>query len=1077
MNNTEVTDLDKYQFRPKAMAMGSLMGSVFQQVSFGYRRDGFKSTRGESYIAFDFKREHIAIRAKFKADESQLPPALRPLDAELAFDDIASEGIHIRDVPVWGQVKHEVTVTITCRRPPKFFAPFEVNQEDLVKMSEQERRRLPRRRRATALDFAIAGVSERNAGPLSTIPEGPCAYPTFWNSYRWIFSLPPEQLAKLKGCTQKFERLAEIDPDMHLMSPQKRSHERTDRLDPTTFNQSYHCPDMSNIRFSTRCLIEGLIAHGILKPGDVPSLRAALKTHATVPAFQDRLLECLYNFERIKNVGFIVQRRAQFLRRTNLTVLSHLVMIRTVLVTPTSVLVGAPQQEPSNSVTRRYADRLDGIIRVQFADEEDKLQIQDFTKQCDQLRPDIGIMARVRRALQHGLIVGGKRFLPVASSASQQKDHSLWFIDPTVIDGSELRTWMGSVDETIVAKHAARMGLPFSTSRIVDLKITIGRNLADVERGKYCFTDGVGVAGRALMKEAAKALGTKTGINAQPSAIQVRLGGAKGVLGCWPNLAGDHEVRLRPSMIKFQSILKDLNVVRLAKYQVAFLNRQFILIMCANGVPHQVIRQIFEDAVSSIRGMRRRVEQGRHTREDLKLMSVCSEFPLTALVKAGFNQDPLILDIISIIECRTLQDLKWRARVRLDGGVYLIGIADESGMLKEGEVFCQYQDEGQAKPVIVQSEVLVCRAPACEFQDSVSMKLIRSVHPGDIRRAMAVDCPALRHLKNVIVFSIHGDRDLPNQLGGGDLDGDDFTLIWDQRFVQPLRVHQPMDYTAPEPIRVDRVSQEHLNENFVQYIMNDVLGQVDNNHLALSDLYDPFHPDCLHLSEVHSVTGVAAVLDPSLRPKSWPDFMDKDATKLVYESQKILGQLFRIVQPDPHFRSADLQAMQYPVDLRITRHPVYASLIERLKPIKAQFESSMAYDMRRYRVTEPEIPSGIAVKNKRRKRARDQNLNEPLQDAYECHVGVARESSREIFKHVIIKSRLTEMEMVARHAYALTYEKHYVEEWIAEVRAGKWGSMDRGDDGDDQPEPMMCFAWVFCQELMQLAEKEIKVEP
>ena len=55
--------------------------------------------------------------------------------------------------------------------------------------------------------------------------------------------------------------------------------------------------------------------------------------------------------------------------------LGHLVMIRTVLVTPTRVLIGAPQREPSNSVTRRYADKLDGIIRVQFADEEDKLQV------------------------------------------------------------------------------------------------------------------------------------------------------------------------------------------------------------------------------------------------------------------------------------------------------------------------------------------------------------------------------------------------------------------------------------------------------------------------------------------------------------------------------------------------------------------------------------------------------------------------------------------------------------------------------------------------------------------------------
>jgi len=68
--------------------------------------------------------------------------------------------------------------------------------------------------------------------------------------------------------------------------------------------------------------------------------------------------------------------KSRYLRRTPLPELSHLVMIRTVLVTPTRVLVGAPQQDASNSVTRRYADKLDGIIRVQFADEEDRLFVR-----------------------------------------------------------------------------------------------------------------------------------------------------------------------------------------------------------------------------------------------------------------------------------------------------------------------------------------------------------------------------------------------------------------------------------------------------------------------------------------------------------------------------------------------------------------------------------------------------------------------------------------------------------------------------------------------------------------------------
>ena len=49
------------------------------------------------------------------------------------------------------------------------------------------------------------------------------------------------------------------------------------------------------------------------------------------------------------------------------------------------------------------------------------------------------------------------------------------------------------------------------------------------------------------------------------------------------------------------------------------------------------------------------------------------QFPLSAMIKAGFNRDPLVLDIAEIIECRALQDLKWRARVKLDNGVFLIG--------------------------------------------------------------------------------------------------------------------------------------------------------------------------------------------------------------------------------------------------------------------------------------------------------------------------------------------------------------------------------------------------------------------
>lgn len=39
------------------------------------------------------------------------------------------------------------------------------------------------------------------------------------------------------------------------------------------------------------------------------------------------------------------------------------------------------------------------------------------------------------------------------------REHAMWFINNKIIDGLELRNWMGTVHETVVAKHAARMGL------------------------------------------------------------------------------------------------------------------------------------------------------------------------------------------------------------------------------------------------------------------------------------------------------------------------------------------------------------------------------------------------------------------------------------------------------------------------------------------------------------------------------------------------------------------------------------------------------------------------------------------
>ncbi|EIW68226.1 hypothetical protein TREMEDRAFT_74213 [Tremella mesenterica DSM 1558] len=947
--------LVRFQFWPSAIAFGTQIGNKFNQVLGAKCAHGTDMSRldpdgnplgyGKSYVGFDFQRETVHVKAGliFPSElqaERNLPPALRPVNAEISFEDITSQGISLQSY----------TGIFPDGRPR----------------------------------YIVTMTTETEAGPIHPIPEGPCGYPIFWNTWRWVMNLTVDKFHNLSRCISQLRALAQDEPDMELVS-RRENKPITHTLDARDYADQYTAPKLDHIRFSTRTLVEGLIAHAILRPVDVSRLASALNQLHASSALQDRLVESLFKEGRIRNVESLVRARARYLSEEMTTPLSHLVLIRTVQVTPTRLLIGAPTPEPSNSVTRRYAGKIDSIIRVQFSDEEDRIFVQDYTKQVDSQRPDLGVMARVRRALRWGLVVGGRRYLPVASSSSQQKEHAMWFIDNKEIDMLELQRWMGQVDETIIAKHAARMGLPFSTSRIVEINVDIGLQIPDVERNGHCFTDGVGLAGFEVMREAARALGFREGINSTPSAIQFRLGGAKGMLAFWPGRVKDHEVKMRKSMVKFKSGLKDLNVVR------------FIMIMCANGIPEQLMIDIFNDAVASIKGLRERVATKTLSRDDHKLISTCSEFPLLALIKAGFHENPMILDICSIVETRALQDLKWRARVRLPTGVFLIGIADETGTLKEGEVFCQYQESDDTPPVIVESEVIVCRAPA--------------LHPGDVRRAFAVDNPYLRHLKNVLVFSVQGERDLPNMLGGGDLDGDaPQGFPSDELYGSSSATGPKGDSTAPQ--------REFCSVMVTDDSQNDVLGQVDNCHLARSDWEDkgPFHPDCLELSEIHSTavdfpkTGQAAILDPSMRPKLWPDFMDKDATKKTYESQKILGILFRI-------RDC----------------------------VKKQETEACS---------RPESESKCT--------------QEPLRDAYQMLVESTRSKALNVIERANLKistTRLTPIQVIARHCYALTYEREYVMEWEEALKKG-------GDEEDGEllrPRPMISFAWTFWQELIQIA--------
>jgi hypothetical protein len=64
---------------------------------------------------------------------------------------------------------------------------------------------------------------------------------------------------------------------------------------------------------------------------------------------------------------------------------------------------------------------------------------------------------------------------------------------------------------------------------------------------------------------------------------------------------------------------------------------------------------------------------------------------LVKVIKAGYNNNPMILDMVDIIECRALQDLKWKARLQISGGVFMIG--------KSVHMRLQFLTDGQVWPM------------------------------------------------------------------------------------------------------------------------------------------------------------------------------------------------------------------------------------------------------------------------------------------------------------------------------------------------------------------------------------------
>ena len=463
------------------------------------------------------------------------------------------------------------------------------------------------------------------------------------------------------------------------------------------------------------------------------------------------------------------------------------------------------------------------------------------------------VFTRIKRAFSNGIQIGDHRYEFLAFGNSQLREHGAYFFAPTShIDAKRIRMWMGSFQEIkTVAKYASRLGQCFSTTRAITSFMPHIEELDDIRHNGFCFTDGVGRISPFLAQLAASELGILQATQETPSVFQFRLGGCKGVLAVSPTSTA-RDLHLRYSQYKFPASHEGLEIIQWSQYACAKLNRQLILVLSTLGVRDEVFRQKLQ---LQLQDLKQAMTDPKKALTLLQKYVDHNQMTLTlaSMIIDGFQTsgEPFMLALLQLWRAWSIKYLKEKAQIAVDGAL-LLGCVDETNSLRGyylethqnmpgpessieersrhlPQIFVQLsrdpESKGRTKPKIILGPVLLTRSPL--------------LHPGDVRIVCCVDIPELHHIKDAVVLPQNGDRDIASMCSGGDLDGDDFLVIWDRDLLPEEWNHEPMDYSPPPPlIHGGEITVDDLTTFFVTYIKNDSLGSIATSHVAWADYAD-----------------------------------------------------------------------------------------------------------------------------------------------------------------------------------------------------------------------------------------------
>ena len=510
----------------------------------------------------------------------------------------------------------------------------------------------------------------------------------------------------------------------------------------------------------------------------------------------------------------------------------------------------------------------------------------------------------VTHIIDNGLEVLGTKYSFLYASNSQVRDRTGVFVAEDTRAPQSFKFLLRLLRPEGPFKALSRLGLLASTelSRVAIDAADYGE-YADVRGVNNCLlTDGVGLMDLDFALDRGILL-------PHQHAVQFRFQGRKGVLLAVRNLVRivpgvRHHIVFRPSQRKFDvptdrgldgGLLTEMSILRGNEFGPACCNREAIQLLSAN-----------EDGAATVNARLRHLhheymwtlfevleDAGSFVQEAKAMTTLKSCFDMDAILnKFGSKMllDPWWQGCLDTLWTHLAEKARYKFAFPIDEGAHLLGVADPFGVLQEGEVFISIRrDPDAAVEVIGGRDVVVYRNPC--------------LHPGDIRRLKAVAPQVLvdAGFANLVLFPCRHDvTSIPEACSGGDLDGDDFTVIWDRALVN-IKPVEALDYTNLEGFY--RMNDTATTGSAFEAVSNGVVGRISNMHTTICALeVDGANSEVsksLAKSQAVAVdspkTGREAMIPQQVQDtithRGYPHYL-KNKSNNKFHSPSLLGRLF-----------------------------------------------------------------------------------------------------------------------------------------------------------------------------------------